>query len=140
MQMKAKEYLQKVEKLNKIIQNKLIEKEQWQTIAMSTSANAGDGDRVQSSGSKQKMADAVCKYIEIEADLDRHIDKLIDTKQEIIQTIEILNAIEYDMLHKVYIQGKTLDEVADEEKKSYSWATTVHGRALKHVQDILDNR
>lgn len=24
--------------------------------------------------------------------------------------------------------------------KTYSWATTVHGRALKHVQDILNER
>lgn len=137
--MKAKEYLLQVEKLNKVITNKLIEKEQWQTIAMSTTA-CSNGERVQSSSSQQKMADAVARYVDIEKEIDAYIDRLVDLKQEIIKTIECLNAIEYDLLHKVYIQGKTLDEVADDEERSYSWAATVHGRALKHVQDLLNNR
>lgn len=137
--MKAKEYLLQVSKLDKLIQNKLIEKEQWMTMAMSTTASS-DGDRVQSSGSQQKMADAVCKYVEIEQQIDKCIDALVDTKQGVIETIERLPAIEYDILHKVYIQYKSLDDVASIYDKTYSWVTTVHGRALKHVQHVLDEK
>lgn len=138
--MKAKEYLQQVMKLDKIIQNKLIEKEQWKNIASNTTT-APDSERVQSSGSKEKMADAVIRYVEIEAEIDECINKMVATKKEIISTIEQLPAIEYDLLHKVYIQFMDLYEVASAYgDKSYSWATTVHGRALKHVQDILNAR
>lgn len=128
-----------VNKLDKMIQNKMIEKEQWLSMATSTTASS-EGERVQSSGSQQKMADAVCKYVDMENQIDRFIDKLVDTKKEVISTIEQLNAIEYDMLHKVYIQGMNLHEVADAYDKTYTWATTVHGRALKHVQEILNER
>lgn len=138
--MNAKAYLQKVNRLDRMIQNKLIEKEQWLTIATSTTASASDGDRVQSSGSQQKMADAVIRMVEVEEEIARRIDALIDTKKDIIRTIEMLPVTEYDLLHKVYIQGKALDEAAEACGKTYSWATTVHGRALKHVQDILNER
>lgn len=137
--MNAKDYLRQVNKLDKLISNKIIEKEQWKAIATGITARS-DGERVQASGSQQKMADAVCKYVELENEIDRYIDALIDAKKEVISTIEILPPVEYDLLHKIYIQDKTLDEVADRYKKTYSWATTVHGRALKHVQNILNMR
>ena len=67
------------------------------------------------------------------------VDKLIDTKKEVIQTIERLQSpIEYNVLHLRYIQYKSLQEVADKYGKEYGWATTTHGRALKSLQVILD--
>ena len=138
-QNKAKEFLRQLKKLDKMIENKLIEKEQWKAIATGTTAQIG-GERVQTSGSQQRMADAVDKYIDIEKDIDEFIDKLIYAKKDVFEVIEKLNATEYDILHKVYVQFRTLDDVADVYGKTYSWATTVHGRALKKVQRILDER
>lgn len=137
--MKAKEYLQRIRKVDTIIQNKLIEKERWFALATSTTTSSS-GERVQASGSQQKMADSVLRYIEVERQIDECIDLLIDAKQDVVSTIETLPTIEYDLLHKVYIQFRSLGEVAAAQGKTYSWATTVHGRALKHVQDILDKR
>lgn len=137
--MKAKEYLQQVSKLSKLINNKIIEKKQWKDIALGTTASS-DGERVQASSSQQKMADAVCKYVAIEQEIDEYIDEMIETRKDVIKTIEQLPATEYDLLHIIYIQEKTLDDVADKYNKTYSWTTTVHGRALKHVQNMLDVR
>lgn len=137
--MKAKEYLKQLQKLDKLIENKLAEKEQWRAIATSTTQQMS-ADRVQSSGNPQKMADAVCKIIEIEAEINAYIDSLVDTKKEVISTIERLNPTEYDLLHKVYVQYFTFEEVAAKKDKTYSWVTTVHGRALKNVQRMLDDR
>jgi len=136
---KAKEYLQQVSKLNKLIENKMFEREQWKSMATST-GTFSDGERVQSSGSQQKMADAVGKYVDIERELDACIDRYIDTKNEVIRTIEQLPAVEYDVLHKRYIQDKLLTEVADIYCKSSAWVMKVHGRALKMVQDMLDGK
>lgn len=135
----AKKYLKQLKRLDTMITNKLIEKEQWKAISMGTTAQMG-GERVQASGSQQKMADAVCKYIDIEKEVDACIDRLIDTKKDVISVIEQLNTTEYDLLHKVYVQYITLEDVANMYGKSYTWVTTVHGRALKAVQDILDSR
>ena len=135
----AKHFLLQLKKTDKLIKNKLIEKEQWKSIAMGTSAQMG-GERVQSSGSQQKMADAVERYIDIEAEIDRYIDRLIDTKKDVISVIEQLDATEYDLLHVVYVQYLTLEEFAEKYDRSYRWATSVHGRALQNVQRILDKR
>lgn len=137
--MNAKEYLKQVKKLDRLIENKLAEKDQWMSIATRTTQQL-TADRVQTSGNTQKVADAVCKYIEIEEEINQFIDKLVDTKREVIGTIERLSATEYDLLHKVYIQYYTFDEFAATSDKTYSWVTTVHGRALKKVQNILDAR
>ena len=137
--MKAKEYLRQIIKIDRMINNKIYESMQWKSVALGTTAPVAS-ERVQTSGNKNKMADAVDKYIDLQAEINADIDRLIATKQEIIRTIEQLPAIEYDVLHKVYIQLKTFDVVAIETDHSYSWVTTVHGRALKHVQDLLNKK
>ena len=136
----AKAYLQQVEMLDIKIQNKLIEQQQWRDVATGITANIG-GDRVQSSSSQQKMADAVVKCVDIESEIDKLIDNLIDTKKDVIATIEQLdNPTEYDILHKRYIQFLSLQEIADRYKHTYSWSTTTHGRALKNLKNILNKK
>ena len=135
--MKAKAFLLQLDKLNKLIENKLIEKQQWKSIAMGTGQGT-DSERVQSSGNPQKMADAIARYVDIEKEIDAAIDKFVDTRNHIISVIEQLPVTEYDILHKVYVQGIELADVAAASGKSYSWVTSKHGRALKAVQDILD--
>lgn len=137
--MKAKEYLEQVKKFDIMITNKLKEVDQWKLIAMSSTAHS-DGERVNASGSQQKMADAVCRYVAIQEEIDTAIDRMVDIKMDIIHTIEKLPVTEYDILHKIYIQYKSFYDVADEYDNTYSWVTTAHGRALKHLQVILDER
>lgn len=132
----AQVYLERVDKLNVMIENKMAEVAQWRSVALGITTNS-EGERVQSSGSQQKMADAIDRVVDLQAEINEMIDKLIDTKQEIIRTIEQLNATEYDVLHKRYIQGMTFDEIGAAKKKSKSWATTVHGRALQNLKIIL---
>ena len=147
--MDAKDFLKQLEKLDKMIENKLIEREQWKSIAFGLSAGGNDVvingvrhqmDKVQSSGNPQKMADAIARYVDLEAEIDAVIDELIDTKKDIISVIEQLEATEYDLLHKVYVQRITLYEAAECCGKSFSWAKSVHGNALKGVREILNKR
>lgn len=136
----AQIYLEQVEKYDSIIKNKLIEQQQWKDIALGITANM-EGERVQSSGTQSKMADAVGRCVDMEAEIDSLVDKLIDLKKEVLQVIEGLpSAMQYNCLHMKYIQYKEFWEIADKYGKDYSWATTLHGRALKNVQRILEER
>ena len=136
----AQMFLERVEMMDSIIQNKLVEQKQWKDIALGITANMG-GERVQSSGSKSKMADALDKCMDMEDEINAQVDRLIDTKREVVATIEKLESpMEYNVLHLRYIQYKSLQEIADKYKREYGWATTTHGRALAHVQEILDRR
>ena len=146
---KVKEFLGQIKKINVMIENKLAEVEHWKSVAFGVVPSGADVkingvvqqmDKVQATGSQQKMADAICKYVDLKAEINADIDKLIEVRKNIIETIEQLEAEKYDLLHKVYVQGFTLDEVAAMYGNSYSWATTLHGRALKDVEKILDER
>lgn len=136
---RAQEYLEQIFKLNVMIENKMVEVQQWRDVSLGITTNT-EGERVQSSGSKQKVADAINRVIDIQAEIDSMIDRMIDLRQEIIKTIELLSATEYDVLHKRYIRDMTFDEIGAARGKSKSWATTVHGRALQNLNVILDER
>jgi DNA-directed RNA polymerase specialized sigma24 family protein len=137
--MNSKAYLLQIRKLDTLINNKLAEVDHWKEVACGTSAYS-EGERVQTSGNKHKMASAIEKYIDIQKEIDAAIDRLVDMKQEVIRTIEVLPTAEYDVLHKYYVQGMDFYQIADAMDKSYSWATSVHGRALAHLQRVLDER
>lgn len=66
------------------------------------------------------------------------IERLYRARAEIIETIEQLPEADYDVLHKIYVQYKTLYEVASDRDISYSLATTIHGRALKRLENIIN--
>lgn len=136
----SQRYLERIQMIDLLIVNKLAEKARWFEIATSTTANMSGGDRVQSSSDPHRMEAAVCSYIEAGREYDAFVAECKKEKDAIIRTIEQLPPTEYDLLHKVYVQYKSLKEVAVLQGKAYSWATSVHGTALKHLQDILDAR
>ena len=136
---KAQIWLEEVFKMDAMIENKQAEIQYWTDIALGITSNT-DGERVQSSGNQQKMASAIDRVVDLKREANEMIDKLIDRKQEIIKTIEKLKPIEYDVLHKRYIQGMQFDEIGAIRRKSKSWATTWHGIALKSLNQILDEK
>lgn len=136
---KARDYLEQLKSIDKIIENKLKEKEQWRAMALSTTTQMG-GERVQSSHNPQKMSDAIVKYIELEDEINEYVDKLADLKKEIISLLDkVDNTLEYTVLHKRYVQYKSFGKIAAEENYSYQYIIEVHGRGLKKFQKILNN-
>ena len=110
-------------------------RKKWKAMATGITVHS-DGERVQSSGSQQRMADAVGRYVDIENEVNAQIDKLVDLKKEVINTIEQLPAQEYDLLHKVYIQLMSFAAAAAAYNKHPKWAARIHGSALQKVQKI----
>ena len=120
------------------IKNKLIEQQQWKGLALTITANM-DGERVQSSGAKDKMASAVTICVDMEAEILQEVTNLRENKKKVVQTIERLySPTEYDVLHMRYIQYKTLQDIADHYGKDYGWAKVTCKRAVNHVQAILN--
>lgn len=135
---KAQVFLERVEMLDTIIENKLIERQQWHDLALSITANMG-GEKVQASGAQSKMADAVIKCVAMEDEIADAVDRLIAEKKSVVQTIESLySPTEYKLLHMRYIQHISLTDIADKLNWEYTRVTTTHGRALKNVQKMLE--
>lgn len=135
--MKAQEYLEALEKLDTIIENKMIERELWKAKATRVTQQMSQ-DRVQSSGNPHKLEDAVLKIVEIDEEIANYIGELAKQEKEIVGTIERLPKVHYDVLHMLYVQHRAFEDVADKYGKTYSWATTTHGRALEALQQLLD--
>ena len=137
---KTELYLERIEMVDNIVHNKMIERKQWEDLALSITANMG-GERVQSSGSKSKMADALNRCVDMEAEIDRAVERLVAEKREIISVIEqVETPIWYNLLHMRYVQYKEPKEIAEHYGKNYDWTTTTLGRARANVREILDGR
>lgn len=136
----AQIFLEQHKKAETIIPNKLIEIQQWDDIATSITA-AMNCVCVQSSSSKQKMANAVDKCMDIVSELESQVCQLGAVKREVTQTIEQLySPIEYDVLHKRYIQDWTLEDIDAHYNKGDGWAKVTCFRATRHVQAILNKK
>ena len=141
--MKAKDYLQKLEKIDMQIINKTTEInhliEKLKLVAESTTSH-NEKERVQSSGSKEKMADAIVCYADLEEELRLYVADKMEEKNEILRTIESFPIGEYELLHKIYVQGFSLKEISIQKSCSYSAITSLHGYAIKRLQRILNER
>lgn len=145
---KTIEYLKLIAKYSKMIKNRKLDSMQLMDIATSTTAKSvsiqigkelHNMDKVQSSSSNQKMADAINEKVDLEND-DYGIKDLIAKRQAIIDDIEKLSLDEYEVIYMRYVYNMEYQDIADSCDKSYSWATSVHGRALKNIEKIRSEK
>lgn len=133
--MDAKQYLERYTSLLYMIKNKTDEIELLESLAQGTTAQMG-GERVQSSSNQEKMASAVIRIVDLQAEIEECNRKLKD----ITDTIEQLKPAYYNVLHKRYIQNLPFKTIGVMCGMDESWATSTNGRALQSLQRILDAR
>lgn len=133
----AQVFLERYE-MNKVqMECKLEERQFWHDLSLTITGQMG-GERVQSSGAKDKMADARDVCVDMEDEILSQVKTLAATQKEVTGVLDQLdNPTEYKLLHQKYIQCKDYNVIADGFQQDYSWATTTHGRALKSVEEIL---
>lgn len=134
--MDVKEYLQEIRKHDMMIQNKLVEVQQLRCLAISTSSPIG-GDMVQGSRQGDRIGNIIAKIIDMENEIDDLIDEFIEVKNERISIMEKLPALQYQVLHKHYVQYKSLVMIAEEGSYSYQYIVETHGKALRTYENLL---
>ena len=137
--MKAKQYLMQIKRMNTQIAADIEELGAIEALATKTTSVFGD-DRVQSSGSQDKMADCVVKMAELKKKINDEIVQLIDFKDEARRIV--IGSCDPDcmaLLNKRYFQNKKWEEIAVELNYSFKWVSGgLHQRALSQVQKGLD--
>ena len=87
------------------------------------------------------MEDAVIHIVEMEEQANKMIDRCTYMKQDAISLIEMIeDATMYDLMHKRYIEGIPLTEVADMCGLSWDSTKRKHKKALRIVQEIMNER
>ena len=134
--MTTKDYLNQISRLNRMINNKLVEIQQLKEMSCSISAIT-NGEKVQTSLSPDKIGSSIAKIDEMERNIDSMIDEYVDKKNLIISQIDsIENETYYNILFAKYVEKKTFEKIADE--MTYSWRQIVrlHGRALQEFERL----
>ena len=138
--MKAINYLKQIKIMDAKINADIEELTSLETLATRTTSVLG-GDRVQSSGSQQKMADSVAKIVDLREQINGEIDKFIDYKQEAREVISECDAECITLISKRYFQFKTWESIAVDMNFTYQWVSGgLHQKALAQVQKALDER
>ena len=137
--MRAKQYLSQYRRCKKKIARL---EEQIQALAELCSGIAApqiDGDRVQSSHNPDRMGEVIAKKSDLEAELMDEVVNAIDIMNEVTDTINEVENVDYQtLLEKRYIGFKTWEVIADEMHFSARWVLTMHGRALWEVEKIIN--
>lgn len=133
--MTTKEYLQQISRLDKVINNKLIELTQLKEMSYSISA-ISTGDKVKYTPNCDPIGTTQVKIIEMEQKIDNLIDKYVDTKKEVINEIESMeDENTYHILFSKYIAKKTFEDIAVDINKSWRQTIRLHGIALQRFED-----
>lgn len=136
--MKPKEYLQQVQKLDVMINQKIAEKSELRKFD-GVSGIDYSGDKVQSSSKGDApFTKTVEQIIDLEKEIDDMIDQYVNLKHQIINEIQSLSNVTYiDVLYKKYIEYKRLEVIAVEMSYSYQYVRVMHGYALQEFEKTV---
>ena len=127
--MTAKNYLDQINKLNLMIDNKLQEIYVLRTMATRVTIST-ENERVKSSPSNV-LENTVAKIIDKEWEIDRLVDTLIDKKSQIIEKIDTIeNPRLYAILTYKYVQCLSIKEIETKMKLQERQIKNLHQEAL----------
>ncbi|MCM1192911.1 MAG: hypothetical protein NC123_15615 [Butyrivibrio sp.] len=133
----GKEFLDEIREINSLIQS-LKEQIAIEESRLTDTAVHYKEIQVQSSGSRNMMEEKIPKIADLTSQLEEHIRKLT-AKQDLAWAIirELRPRMQTVML-RYYIQGKTLEQIAEEMGKSYRWAWSVKREAVEKFSNIFE--
>ena len=139
--MKAIDYLKKIKSIDAMIIADVEELATLEALATKTTAVMG-GERVQSSGSQQKMADCVVRIAELRSKINDEITELLALRREAREMLCNLKDAEcITLLHKRYFLFETWEQIAVEMNYTYKWVSGgLHGKAIAQFQRELEKQ
>lgn len=137
--MNPKTYLQQIRKCDKMIENKLSELESLRELCLSVTSTWKE-DVVQSSGSGDKLGDAIAKIIDLQNEINEDVDRFVDLKREIMTVIDKLDdPCMIEILYKRYFKYEKWEQIAYEMNYGYQWTCKLHGKALQKVKQAIES-
>ncbi|MFY9282852.1 MAG: DUF1492 domain-containing protein [Miniphocaeibacter sp.] len=137
--MRAKEYLSKAYRLDQRINSKLEQVDSLNELAMKATSTLSAMPRNPNMATS-KMADVISKIIDLQSNINKDIDRLIDFKTEIVMLIKNVNNQEHQtLLEKRYLCFQTWEQIAVDMDYSIQHIYRVRDRALAEVSILLKN-
>lgn len=138
--MTTAEYLGQAYRLDQRIDAKIAQVSSLNDLATKCTATLSDMPR-NPSRSPSKMEDAIVKIIDLEDEINRDIDHLVDLKRELVEVIKAVNNNEYQvLLEKRYLCFHTWEQIAVDMHYTVKWIIKLHKKALDEVTKILESK
>ncbi len=135
--MEAKQFLRQYQNILTDIRNLEAQKLELEGLAMGVTVST-DGERVQSSGRKDRMAELAAKIADAEREIVEQRIRAFHKLQEIEKVIAKMENPDYrKILHMRYIENQTWEKIAVVLSYSYQWVCKLHGRALLETEKVL---
>ena len=142
--MTAKKYLQQIKALDIKIKQKMEEREDLYSRAISTGSRELKADVVQTSVNGDKVGGAIDRYVDLEKEIQTLIDRYIIQRNVIINQIQSIPDPRYEeILYLRYVKYMRLEEIActmvktNGQPYSYDHILRIHGEALKKFAEIM---
>ncbi len=131
--MTAKEYLQQALRLDERINSKISQLESLRELATKCTSTI-TGMPHNPSPSQSPMADAVCKIIDLQDEINRDIDHLVDLKRELVGVIRNVEDVECRLLLELrYLCFKSWEDIAVQMGYTTRNIHYLHKQALRLV-------
>lgn len=145
MTVTAKEYLSQIRKIDVMINYKQRQLDTLRQSIETIKAVNTNPDKVQSSGERDRVGQIVAKIVDLQNEINRDIDRLVDIKREVMTVVDQLDPTCMDLITKRYFEFKTWEQIAAGMGYSYQWVCGIvngkpglHIQALGKVQKIID--
>ena len=133
--MNAKEYLSQAIWLDQMIDSKLEQLETLKSLAMKVTSSFTKEKICGGNIEKSKMENIMVKVIDLENEINADIDRLVDLKKDIQDTINMMDDINQQLLLELrYLSGKGWDEIAASMGYDPRTVYRIHGKALKEFE------
>lgn len=133
MGMTAKEYLSQAFHIDQRINSKLSQVMRLREAATICTATLSDMPRPDSSN-QQRMADTICKIVDLEREINEDIDRLVDLKAEARRAINAVSDPDQQLILELrYLCYKPWNEIMTELGYSEAMIYRLHGEALKKI-------
>ena len=137
--MRAKEYLSQVRIIDERITCKLADAALLQDMVTRITPILREDGASGCGGAPDRLADAVAKIVDLKAEINRDIDRLVDKKREIAAKLEkVSDRRYYTVLSRRYLLFETFEKIACEMNYSWRRVHDLHGQALEAFQRVLD--
>ena len=128
--MNTKTYLSQTRYLDMRIRSKLQQVDSLNELATNCTSVLTGMPR-NPSGSTSRMADAICKIIDLQNEINRDIDTLVDLKKEIMRVIKsVVNPEHQTLLEKRYLCFLSWEKIAVDMGYDLRYVHKLHIRAL----------
>lgn len=129
--MTTKTYLSQARYLDMRIKSKLQQIDSLNELA-TTCTSVLTGMPHNPNGSTSRMADAICKIVDLQNEINRDIDKLVDLKKEIMGVIKAVSNPEHQtLLEKRYLCFLSWEKIAVDMGYDLRYTHKLHNWALE---------